>query len=297
MEFKLRFILAFAVITPNIALSSANAQQTPSSGFGGFISRYQARVTATQNDQPRWITPLVLVTPRLEQELRTDFVRQITTAGYTTWNLGNGKGLEFVPLRNVEILINMPPFLDHSAPRSKDGFGDLSFNSKYRIFSRDEESGDAILTAYFAATVPTGKNGNGSCCAVVTPTLGGGKGFGQFAATSTLGGSLPITNAKGLGHTITWNNAFQYRLAKTGVRHLFWPELEFNSSFFKGGSNDGKSTTYATPGLIVGRVPLSHDASGVPGRLGLTFGLGEQIAITHFHTTNHNLILTARLPF
>jgi hypothetical protein len=139
--------------------------------------------------------------------------------------------------------------------------------------------------------------GNGSCCAVVTPTLAVGKGFGQLALTSTAGGSLPVTNSKGLGHTITWNNTIQYRAAKTGVARLFWPELEFNSSFFKGGPNDGKTTTFATPGLIVGRIPLTHDAKGAPGRLGLTFGAGQQIALTQFHTYNHATVLTLRVPF
>jgi hypothetical protein len=61
---------------------------------------------------------------------------------------------------------------------------------------------------------------------------------------------------------LTWNNAAQYRLAKSGAARLFWPELEFNSSFYSGGSNDGKIATFATPGLVIGRVPLSHDASG-----------------------------------
>jgi hypothetical protein len=292
--------LCVIIVAPLLILPvAATAQQTPPpSGFEGFISRYQARVTATQSQQPHWVTPLVLVTPRLEQELRTDFVRQVSTTRYSTWNLGNSKGLEFIPERHIEILINVPPFIDHTAPKNKDGFGDLSFNSKYRIFSRNEENGNAIVTAYFAATVPTGKNGNGSCCAVVTPTLGGGKGFGLFDVTSTVGGSLPISNSKGLGHTITWNTAFQYRVASSGFARLFWPELEFNSSYFKGGANDGKYTTYVTPGIIIGRVPLSHDkTTGKPGRLGLTFGLGEQIALNSFHGTNHNLIFTARIPF
>jgi hypothetical protein len=276
---------------------AATAQQTtPSSGIEGFITNYQARVTETQSEQPHWVTPLVTVTPRLEQEVRTDFVHQYNDAGRAIWNYGNGKGLEFIPQRHIEILINVPPFFNRSNGES-DGFGDLSFNSKYRILSSNEEHGNYILTVFFAATVPTGKNGNGSCCAVVTPTLAGGKGFGQFDYTSTLGGSLPITNAKGLGHTITWNNTFQYHLAKTGVARLFWPELEFNSSFFKGGATDGKTTTFATPGLIIGRIPLSHDASGKPGRLGLTFGAGEQIALTQYHTANHALVLTARIPF
>lgn len=278
------------------AQTTPASSTAPASGFSGFIARYQARVTATQNEQPHWVTPLVTVTPRLEQEFRTDFVHQYNPAARSVWNYGNSKGLEFIPESHIEILINVPPYFNRSNGES-DGFGDLSFNSKYRIFARNEEHGNAIVTAFFAATVPTGKNGNGSCCAVVTPTLAVGKGFGQLALTSTAGGSLPITNAEGLGHTITWNNAFQYRLAKTGVARIFWPEFEFNSSFFKGGPNDGKTSTFATPGMIIGRIPLSHDASDKPGRLGLTFGAGEQIAITHFHTANHALVLTARIPF
>jgi hypothetical protein len=262
-----------------------------------FISRYQARVSATQAEQPHWVTPLVTVTPRLEQEFRTDFLRQTNTKGLDTWNYDNGKGLELIPEKHIELLFNLPPFLAHESPTVKDGFGDFSFNSKYRFFARNEEHGNAIITGFFAATVPTGKSANGSCCAVVTPTLAVGKGFGLLALTSTAGGSLPITNSKGLGHTIAWNNVAQYRLAKTGAARFFWPEVELNSSFFKGGANDGKTTTFATPGVIIGRIPLTHDVQGKPGRLGVTFGAGEQIALTKFHSTNHNLVFTARLPF
>jgi hypothetical protein len=274
------------------ALSSAGAQGAADS----FIDQYQARVTATQNEQPHWVTPLVTVTPRLEQEVRSDFVRQTNAKLQDTWNLGNSKGLEIIPLSRVELLFNLPPFFDHDTG-AKDGFGDVSFNSKYRFFSRNEEKGDGILTAYLAATIPTGKNGNGSCCAVVTPSIGGGKGWGNFDVTTTFGGSLPVSNAHGLGHTMTWNNVAQYRLAKTGVARFFWPEVELNSSFYYGGTNDGKIATFGTPGIVIGRIPLARNSDGTPGRLGLTFGAGDQIALTHFHTYNHGIVLTARVPF
>lgn len=106
-----------------------------------------------------------------------------------------------------------------------------------------------------------------------------------------------MSNATGLGRTIVWNSTVQYRIAKTGTARFFWPEAEFNSSFYKGGANDGKVATFGTPGLIVGRIPLTHAAEGGPGRLGLTFGAGEQIALTHFHTYSHATILTVRMPF
>ena len=272
----------------------ASAQQTEKGG--SFISRFQARVTATQSEQPHWVTPLVTVTPRLEQELRADFVHQYNREGLGLWNYGNGKGLELIPERHTEIIINVPPFFNRTNG-AQDGFGDVSFLAKERLYSQNEEKGNAIVTVFLAGSIPTGKNGNGSCCGIVTPTLAMGKGFGQFAFTTTAGGSLPVTNARGLGHGIVWNNVVQYRAAKSGAGRLFWPEVELNSTFFKGGPNDGNTMSFVTPGMIIGRIPLSHDASGKPGRLGLTFGAGEQIALTHFHTYNHATVLTVRLPF
>jgi hypothetical protein len=55
--------------------------------------------------------------------------------------------------------------------------------------------------------------------------------------------------------------------------------------------------TFATPGLVIGRIPLSHNSEGKPGRTGLTFGIGEQIALTRFHTYNHAVVITLRMPF
>ena len=277
-----------------LAIAGAGAQAPHATG-NSFIARYQARVSATQAEQPHWVTPLVTVTPRLEQEIRTDFVRQTNTKLQNTWNFGNSKGLEIIPERHIELLFNFPPFIAHQS--GNDGFGDVSFNSKYRFFARNEEHRNAIITGFIAGTYPTGKNGSGSCCATATPTLAVGKGFGLLALTSTAGCSLPASSGKKLGHTITWNSVVQYHLARTSLAHFFWPEVESNASFFVGGPNDGKTTDFITPGLIVGRIPLDHNPDGKPGRLGLTFGAGEQIAVTHFHSTNHNLVFTVRMPF
>jgi hypothetical protein len=306
MTDKSRFIFSVynATVHRKICLRMAHTAACAALAFSlsahaqdSFIARYQARVSAAQAEQPHWVTPLVTVTPRLEQEFRTDFVRQTATSLKETWNYGNSKGLELIPYKRVELLFNLPPFIAHDYSPSKDGFGDVSFNSKFRFYSRNEEHGNAVITGFFAATIPTGKNGNGSCCAVVTPTLAVGKGWGLLALTSTAGGSLPISNSKGLGHTIAWNNVAQYKLARTGVARFFWPEVELNSSFYRGGANDGKVATYVTPGVIIGRIPLTHTADGKPGRLGVTFGGGEQIDLTEFRTTNRNLVFTARMPF
>lgn len=285
-----------ALLLLGVATTHAFAQSRQAPAGDSWWDRYEQRVTATQNEQPHWITPLVTVTPRLEQEVRADFVHQYSPERKALWNYGSGKGLEMIPERHTEIIFIVPPFLNH-VDGGNDGFGDAAFLLKVRIVSRNEEHGNGIITAFLGASLPTGKNGNGGCCAIVTPTLAVGKGYGRFDWTSTAGGSMPVTNAKKLGHAITWNNTLQMRAAQRGMARLFWPEVEFNSTFFKGGANDGRSVVYATPGLVIGRVPLRHRSNGEPARLGLTFGAGEQIALTHFNTYNHATILTVRVPF
>ena len=293
----LLLLACLAFSAGSLSLSGQPAGSQPAAlQTGSFVDRSQARVSATQADQPHWITPLVTVTPRLEQEIRADFVHQYNPKGFAVWNYGNSKGLELIPERHTEIIINVPPFFNRSNGE-QDGFGDMSFLAKGRLYSRNEEHGNAIVTVFLAGSVPSGKNGNGSCCAVVTPTLAAGKGFGQFDVTSTLGGTLPVTNSVGLGRSIVWNNVAQYRAAKSGAGRFFWPEMELNTTSYKGGSNDGNTAIFATPGLIIGRIPLSHAAVGKPGRLGLTFGAGQQIAVTHFHTYNHATVITLRVPF
>ena len=189
-----RIVIAGALF---LAVTGTLSRAQAPAGPDTFIARYQARVTATQNEQPHWVTPLVTVTPRLEQEIRSDFVRQTNTKLLNTWNYGNSKGLEIIPTRRIELLFNAPPFFAHdAAAHTPDGFGDVSFNSKFRFFARNEEHGNAIITGFVAGTYPTGKHTNGSCCATATPTLAVGKGFGLLALISTAGGSLPASNGK-----------------------------------------------------------------------------------------------------
>jgi hypothetical protein len=47
---------------------------------------------------------------------------------------------------------------------------------------------------------------------------------------------------------------------------------------------------FVTPGLAIGRLHLWQ-------RVGFTIGGEYQIATTHFHTSNHNAILSVRFPF
>lgn len=251
----------------------------------GYFSDWFKRSDKAKSEQPHWVTPVATVTPRLEQEVRYDQFWQENAKGITTNNFDGSKGLELIPFDKVEVILNVPPYVQHNNPKVHDGFGDVSFLVKYRLLSQNEEHGNYILTAFLGWSVPTGEYQNGTKHAVITPTIAYGKGFRAFDAQGTFGIGVPTADTNLLGRNYLWNNAFQYHAFRK-----FWPEVELNSTFFQDGPNDGKKQNFVTPGLIIGRLRLSS-------RVGLTFGAGYQIATTHFHTTNHNAILTVRFPF
>jgi len=287
------FALSRAVCA-TIVLAIALAAATPcraqsSSSFGSAIEDYFInwfpRVTQIQSEQPHWVTPLATVTPRLEEEVRYDQFFQSSRDGLATDNFGAGKGLELIPFQDTEVIVGIAPFQKRNMPRNTDGFGDWPFLVKVRLLSSNEEHDNYIVTAFMGFSVPTGSNVNGNGHALFTPTLAAGKGFGDFDVQSTVGVTFPSGGLDRLGMPLAFNTAFQYRLFK-----YLWPEFETNYTWQSYGSDTGHSTLYLTPGILIGRIPI-HD------RVGLTFGVGDQIAATFHQKYNHNLILTARIPF
>src|ERR1700687_1113956 len=107
----------------------------------GYLSDWFRRVDKTQAGQPHWITPLATTTPRLEEEYRYDQLWQENAKGITTDNYDGGKGLELIPFEKVEVIFNVPPYLAHNDPKVHDGFGDVAFLVKYRLFAANEENG------------------------------------------------------------------------------------------------------------------------------------------------------------
>ena len=85
--------------------------------------------------------------------------------------------------------------------------------------------------------------------------------------------------------TLAFNTAFQYNTLK-----YLWPEFEVNYTWWPNGERAGLNQVFLTPGLVVGQIPI-HD------RIGLAFGAGYQVAVTHQPTYNHSVILSVRVPF
>jgi len=255
-----------------------------------FFSRWEQRTTQTQSKQPSWSVPLVAPYPMLIQVFRADFTRQVTPALADTWNYGASRGLNLIPGFNSEFDFYYPPYIQHHVKTAKDGFGDVGFLGKYRILSGNEKNGNYMLSAQLVATIPTGSYTNGSTDASVSPTLLGGKGFGNFDVISSLGGTLPTGDTVKLGRSVAWNTTAQYRIDK-----IVWTEIEDNATFYYGGKNDGKMQNFVTPGVTFSK--FKFHPKDATSRAAIAFGGGEQIATSHFHTYNHNLVLTSRLIF
>ena len=278
---RLTGFVAFLLAT---TFASPVAAQTDAAQ--GFWQAWFARSDSARDSQPHWITPLTTTTPRLEQEFRYDVVWQQAKVGdpYTV-NVGNSKGLELIPAPNVEVIVGLPPYIVHRSTAA-DGFGDFRLLLKYRLAAAPEtEGGGYIATAFVDVSFPTGSPGTGQPEPVVTATLAYGKGFGAFDVQGTTGFATPMSDVASIGRAITWNNAFQYHL----LRRL-WPQIEVNAIWFDQGKNAGQHQVLLTPGLVIGRIPLS-------GRVGLTFGAGLQVPVTEFRTTTHNIVVSVRLPF
>jgi len=260
------------------------------SAQSNFLSQWQARASATQAKQPGWAVPVISPYPMLIQVFRTEFVRQIAPARTDTWNFGNTKGVNLIPFARTEVDFLVPPYIQHNSKKAKDGFGDASGSLKYRIFSGNEQHGNYLLSAAFTATIPTGSYSNGNKNATVLPSMSGGKGIGKFDIQSSLGATLPVINGSVAGRPIAWNTTAQYHLA-----NLVWPELENNTTVYKGGTNDGKTQNFVSPGLLIGKYKLHPQDP--KGRVAFAGGTAMQIATSHFHTYNHALYFTGRILF
>ena len=118
--FKRSSARVFAAFLLLAALTTGRAQsaRTNSGPGNDFFSKWFGMVAKAQAEQPHWMTPLVTVTPRLEQEFRYDQSIQSTAGGNTLTSYGAGKGLELIPCDNVEVILGVPAWLE---PQKSEG--------------------------------------------------------------------------------------------------------------------------------------------------------------------------------
>jgi len=276
-------ILAIGILlAAGLACSCAAAAQQ------SFAARFFAHNAAAAAIEPTWPTPLVQSDPRLTQYYRFAFSNQYTPLRTQTVSYGNGRGGGLVAWNRVEFDFLPPPYIQHNST-AIDGFGDTSLLVKLRLVSGNADHGNYILTAIGSHSFATGSAKNGALTDSWTATLAGGKGLTrQINVESSLGGTLPTGMIAAQGRTIVWNAIVQDHLP-----HHVWLELENNATFYRGGSHDGLTQNFVTPGAFY----VFRPARWKPAHPYLVFDGGMQIATSGFHTYNHNLIAEMRILF
>jgi Putative MetA-pathway of phenol degradation len=242
------------------------------------------RATITRSSQPHWVTPLITASANLEEAPIYDTARRITPHRTPVVIAGGPRGVQFVPIGKLQVTFGATPYTDHYDSAVHDGFGDTSFAFKYRMLSGNEEHGDYAVSVQLGASIPTGTYQNGQRAGTLTPNLLAEKAWGPFAIQTTFGVTLPTSDTRQIGRTFISNTAFQGHFAR-----IFWPELETNFTNAHSGPANGNKQLFLTPGLLVGHFHLTRS-------MGITFGVGMQIAVTQYHTYNHSLLFSIRLP-
>ena len=282
-------VAAMALAPCAVADNTFALPDSSGSGGGGFIDNWFATSDAAKEAQPHWMTPVVTVTPRLEQEYRYDQSWQDRPKDVTIDNYGNNKGLELIPTLDTELILGVPGYqVRNNAEGRTTGWTDETFLLKYRVLSANEEHGNYIVTGFLGVSVPTGADAFTSHKTIITPTLALGKGWGTresgFDIQSTVGIAIPTGNLSSLGEPVAWNTAFQGHVGK------LWPEVEVNYTYYKDGPNDGKSQVAITPGIVFGRFEINH-------RMKFIIGGGYQKVVSSFKVFNDTWLLTARVAF
>jgi hypothetical protein len=232
----------------------------------------------------------------LEERARFDTAFQHAGNGADTTDIDGGKGIDLIVADATEIQIAAAPYYVRS---TRTGNGELSgFNDwpflriKERLVSSPEDAEDYVISAWVQTQAPTGITKLTNESFTILPTLGLGKGFGPFVIQSSLGAAIPIAHEDTLGTQLTGNLALQYHLWR-----VLWPQIEANWTHYIDGQRDGKDQVFLTPGIVVGRIPLTES-------LKFTTGIGYQFAVEpHYQPSpllpayEHAWLLTMRLTF
>jgi len=271
--------------SPATAEGSSKSDIVNDNVDSGLIRAWTHTAEKARASQPHFVAPLVTTHVMLVQQFRYDMFWQADpSGGTTTSNYGGSRGLEIIPSSRLEVAVFPPSYVVHET-NTPNGFNDLSYQMKFRAFSRAEGNGDYFVGFFFGGSLPTARTPNGLGHAVLSPTFAAARGLGPWDVQSTIGATLPIGETDVLGRALLFNTAVDYR-----IKGMIWPMIEQNSTFWLDGPLHGDKQVFLTPGVVAGPFPLTE-------KLHVGFGFGVQIAATSFHQYNYRRIFSMRFPF
>jgi hypothetical protein len=270
------------------ALTTFADSLDPLPAFEDYFRDWFKRIDETQDLQPHWKPPLFTTSPLLTELYKYDqYWEHLSNGAGNLTIFDAGKGFELIPAKPIEVIIGLPPYEERSGKNPAVGWGDWPFLLvKYRFLSANEENGNYCLTSLLAFSAPTGSNPFSTKNFGITPTISGGKGWGDFDVLTDFGVNLPTGDFHKLGTPLLTNVTLQYHMLK-----VFWPQLEVNYTYWPNGPNRGKNQVFLLPGVVLGSMPLYK-------RLTWTVGAGYQLAVSHAHPQyQNNWIFDFRINF
>src|SRR5260370_6970215 len=160
-----------------------------------WLHSWMRKVDGARASQPHFVSPIVTTHVLLVQQYRYDMSwQQDPSGGTVTSNYGASRGLEIIPTTRLEGGIFPPGYLVHQS-KTPDGFGDLSWQVKFRAFSATEGKGDYFVGFFLGGSFPTGTPPDGLGHTVLIPTFAAAKGLGPWDIQGTIAPPLPLTAA------------------------------------------------------------------------------------------------------
>lgn len=265
----LSLLAAASALADGALVPVTTGTETVSTEVDAYFENWFKRVDAALASQPSFASPLVTSNPLLLELVQYDQYWQVLPTGARITNYDAGKGLHLIPAENLEVFLQVPPYLERTSKSPLSGFADWPFLTvKYRIASGNAENGNYVITAFLASQAPTGIAAFTTSAYIITPTIGFAKGWGDFDVQATIGAPYPTDQIATLGVQLATNVVLQYHLLR-----YFWPEVEVNDTDWLSGVRSGKNQVFLTPGIVVGALP-------VYGRLTAAVGFGYQVAVS-----------------
>jgi hypothetical protein len=195
------------------------------------------------------------------------------------------RGLEIIPTTRLELGVFPPAYLVHQS-KVPDGFGDLSWQVKFRAVSATEGGGDYFVGVFLGGSFAYRHHAERHRPHHLVSNSCNRERHRVVGRSSTIGANLPAPWYESSGP----GDRFQYRcgLQDQGknladARAKFYPLVRRDLGWEKRGLSDTGT--------------CARQFSPRAERLHLSVGGGMQIAVTGFHQYNHRAILSVRLPF
>src|SRR5258708_7054663 len=170
--------------------SSQNNAGDSNSYQNDWVHSWLRKVDQARASQPHFVSPIVTNHVLLVQQFRYDMSwQQDPTGGTVTSNYGASRGLEVIPTTRLEVGLFPPSYLVHQS-KTQDGFGDFSWQVKFRAFSASEGKGDYFVGFFLGGSFPPGATPNGLGDTVFSPPFPAAKSLGPFGHRSTIGAKL-----------------------------------------------------------------------------------------------------------